>query len=81
MKKELEAEKKKLQNQLKGYEISLSKLNEERDKVSHTISLSLDEKNIQYDLIDRNLGILNDKITSIINRLSDINKMYTELGG
>ena len=81
MKKELDAERKKLQNQLKGYEVSLSKLNEERDKISHTISLSLDEKILQYNLIDRNLGILNDKVTSITNRLSDINKMYTELGG
>ena len=72
VKKELEVKKKKLQKQLKGYDKSITKLKKERDRVSDSSVLSLDEKQLQYSLIDDKISLLNSKIKSTSKLLDEV---------
>ena len=74
VKKELEVKKKKLQKQLKGYDKSITKLKKERDRVSDSSILSLDEKQLQYSLIDGKISLLNSKIKSTSKLLDEVTK-------
>ena len=74
VKKELEVKKKKLQKQLKGYDKSITKLKKERDRVSDSSVLSLDEKHLQYSLIDDKISLLNSKIKSTSKLLDEVTK-------
>lgn len=74
VKKELEVKKKKLQKQIKGYDKSITKLKKERDRVSGSSILSLDEKQLQYILIDDKLSLLDSKIKSTSKLLDEVTK-------
>lgn len=72
VKKELEVKKKKLQKQLKGYDKAVTELKKEYDRVSDSIVLSSDEKQIQYNLLDDKLALLDSKIKSTAKLLDEI---------
>lgn len=74
VKKELEVKKKKLQKQIKGYDKSIIKLKKERDRVSGSSILSLDEKQLQYSLIDDKLSLLDSKMKSTSKLLDEVTK-------
>ena len=79
--KRLEVERKQVQKSLKGYEKTLSKLQKERDRIAGLKSLSLSEKQMQYDFVDDKISRIKlsiDECSSLLNRLSE---KYEDIGG